>query len=174
MVRPSSRHHLTAMHLSRNLLITLSLCQLAAASQPKSIKPGQYDRLVKESPFTSKVRFVNPPPVDVFADYVLAGVTPLEGSYLVSLFDKKKPEERISIPGNSLGFRVVEVRPGNDGPLSTSVVIGNGTKTGVVGFDEKLLVLKSPTTSKPQASNPNIQMPAGNHPPRPRVLPATN
>jgi hypothetical protein len=162
------------MHLSRNLLIAASLCQLAVASLPTSIKPSQYDRLVTDSPFTTKLRAVSPPHVDVFADYVLAGVTPLDGSYLVSLFNRKKPEERISIPANALGFKLIEVRSGNDGPLSTSVVISHGNETGVVGFDEKLLVLKSSANTKPQPAHPNAQISGGNHPPRPRVLPATH
>jgi len=173
MVR--SRHHLTIMHLSRNLLIAISLCQLAAAAAPTTVKPSRYeDRLVKESPFTTKPRVVNPPPEYAFADYSLAGVTPLQGSYLVTLFNRNKPGERISIPGNSFGFSVVEVHPGNEGPLSTSVTLSNGNQTGVVGFDEKLLVVKAPVAAKPQPSDPNVQMPGGSHLSRPRVIPATH
>lgn len=162
------------MPLSRNFLIALSLCQLALGSAPTSVKPDRYGRLVNDSPFGTKRDIPKPAAPDLFADYSLAGVTPLEGGYLVSLFNKKKPEERISIPGNFLGLSVVEVRPGNDGPLSTTVVISKGSDVGVIGFDEKLLVLKTPATAKPKATNPNVQMPGGNVPPRPRVAPATN
>ncbi len=149
MVRPSSRHHLTAMHLSRNLLIAASLCQFVMAAAPTPIMPNRYGRLWNDSPFTTKP----PPPagpitINPFEDYALGGVTPLEGTYLVTLFNKKKPEERVSIPGNTLGFKVVEVHPGKEGPLSTSVTISNGSRTGTVGFDEKLLVVKAPPVNK--------------------------
>jgi hypothetical protein len=155
MVRPSSRHHLTAMHLSRNLLIALSLCQLASAAAPTPVMPNRYNRLVDNSPFTTKP----PPPagpvtINPFEDYALGGVTPLEGTYLVTLFNKKKPEERVSIPGNTLGFKVVEVHPGKEGPLSTSVTISNGSRTGTVGFDEKLLVVKAPPANKQPNGQP--------------------
>jgi hypothetical protein len=137
------------MHLSRNLLIAASLCQFVMAAAPTPIMPNRYSRLVSDSPFTTKP----PPPVaqiaiNPFEDYALGGVTPLEGTYLVTLFNKKKPEERVSIPGNTLGFKVVEVHPGKEGPLSTSVTISNGSRTGTVGFDEKLLVVKAPPANK--------------------------
>ena len=171
-----SRHHLTAMRLSRNLLVFTALCQSALAAAPTPVVPTRYeDRLVKESPFTTKRRVVTPPPGYFFADYSLAGVTPLQGGYLVTLFNRKNPEERISIPGNSLGFSVVEVHPGNEGPLSTSVTLSNGNQTGVVGFDEKLLVVKKATmAAKPKPSDPNVQMPGATPLSRPRVLPVTH
>lgn len=143
-----------AMHLSRNLLIAASLCQFAMAAAPTPVMPGRYARLWNDSPFTTKPIIEGPIVVNPFEDYALGGVTPLEGAYLVTLFNKKKPEERVSIPGNTLGFKVVEVHPGTKGPLSTTVVISNGNKTGVVGFDEKLLVVKTPPPAKTQPGQP--------------------
>ena len=142
------------MHLSRNLLIAASLCQFAMAAAPTPPMPNRYNRLVDNSPFTTKPIVVAPPTVNPFEDYALGGVTPLEGTYLVTLFNKKKPEERVSIPGNSLGFKVVEVHPGKEGPLSTSVTISNGSRTGTVGFDEKLLVVKVAAPPKQQPGQP--------------------
>ncbi|OYV03709.1 MAG: hypothetical protein CFE26_20735 [Verrucomicrobiales bacterium VVV1] len=145
------------MHLSRNLLIAASLCQFAMAAAPTPVMPNRYGRLWNDSPFTTKPIVVAPITVNPFEDYALGGVTPLEGTYLVTLFNKKKPEERVSIPGNTLGFKVVEVHPGKEGPLSTSVTISNGSRTGTVGFDEKLLVVK--VAVPPKQGGPHGVMP---------------
>ena len=171
MVRPSSRHLLTTMHLSRNLLIAASVCQFAMAAAPAPVMPNRYSRLVDNSPFTTKPIVVAPITVNPFEDYALGGVTPLEGTYLVTLFNKKKPEERVSIPGNTLGFKVVEVHPGKEGPLSTSVTISNGSRTGTVGFDEKLLVVKAPPANKQPNGQPGQPGQPGRTAGVPAVLP---
>lgn len=149
------------MHLSRTLLIAVSLCHVAMAAAPTPVTPNRYSRLWNDSPFTTKPIIVAPPTINPFEDYALGGVTPLDGTYLVTLFNKKKPEERVSIPGNTLGFKVVEVRPGKEGPLSTSVVISNGSRTGTVGFDEKLLVVKAPPANKQQPGRPGMPVMPG-------------
>lgn len=133
----------------------------AHAAPPSPVTLTRYNSLWNDSPFTTKPVIEGPVVLNPFEDYALGGVTPLDGGdYLVTLLNKKKPEERVSIPGNTLGFKVIEVHKGTKGPLSTTVMISNGVKSGLVGFDEKLLVLKAPVAAKPQPGQPG-QAPNG-------------
>ncbi len=127
---------------------------LAHAAPPSPVSPGRYSTLWKDSPFTTKPIIEGPIDVNPFEDYALGGVTPVDGGdYLVTLFNKKKPEERIRIPGNTLGLKVKEVHPGSK-PLSTTVMITNGVKSGLVSFDDKLLAIKAPVAAKQQPGQP--------------------
>lgn len=137
-------------------LVLIFATALAQAAPPSAPSPGRYTPLWNDSPFTTKPIGPIENVVNPFEDYALGGVTPLDGgTYLVTLLNKKKPEERVSIPGNSMGFKVLEVRQGTKGPLSTAVMISNGVKTGLVSFDEKLLIIKAPVAAKQQPGQPN-------------------
>lgn len=136
-------------------LIAAAVTQTVMADPPKKEMLSKYNALSSDSPFTRKPdppidRMVNP-----FEDYVLSGVSPVDGGYFVILQNKKKPEERKVIrPGSQDEFRVVEVRRGTTGPLSTTVMLTDGVKSGEVKFDEKFLTL-----SKPAQKNPNQGQP---------------
>ena len=180
---------------SSSMILSISLAATALALPPSPVSPGRYNTLWNDSPFTTKPVIVGETIINPFEDYALGGVTPLSGgAYMVTLFNKKKPEERVPIPGNNLGFKVVQVHQGTKGPLSTTVTISNGVKTGEVSFDEKLLVVKPPVAAKPQPGqpapngqpvpNPNPAIvapvpqpvpqpgvPGGQRPPRPRIVP---
>lgn len=150
---------------------------LAHAAPPSPVGPSRYAGLWNNSPFTTKPLVEGPIDVNPFEDYALGGVTPLDGGdYLVTLFNKKKPEERIRIPGNTLGLKVKEVHPGTR-PLSTTVMITNGVKSGLVSFDDKLLAIKAPVAAKQQPGQPNgqpqqpVQANNGQPVPQPQIQP---
>jgi hypothetical protein len=183
-------------------LFPLVLAAAASAEVPQKVALVRYTQLWTESPFTRK-----PPPEQIVEstpldDYALGGVSPVDGGYFVILLNRKKPDEKIIIqPGQPSEFRVMEVRAGDTGPLSTTVLVGAGGKSKLLSFDEKLLALKTAPTSKqpqaaggqpPQQGNPPPGQPqaiappqqqAGNRPgqngqgsgqtrpPRPRVIP---
>jgi hypothetical protein len=89
----------------------------------------------------------------------------VDGGYFVILLNRKKPDEKIIIqPGQPSEFRVMEVRPGDTGPLSTTVLVGAGGKNKLLSFDEKLLALKAAPTSK-QPQTPGGQPPQQGNPP---------
>jgi len=160
------------MRLSKFILALAFSASLAQAGPPSPVSLSRYSSLWNDSPFTTKPIVEGPIAVNPFEDYALGGVTPLDGgAYMVTLLNKKKPEERISIPGNTLGFKVVEVHKGTKGPLSTTAVITNGVKTGQIGFDDKLLVIKAaaPPKGQPGQPNPNGQpgQPVPNGQPQP-------
>ena len=144
------------MRLSKFILALAFSATVAQAAPPSPVAPSRYSTLWNDSPFTTKPIVEGPVAINPFEDYALGGVTPLDGgAYMVTLLNKKKPEERISIPGNTLGFKLVEVRKGTKGPLSTTAMISNGVKTGLITFDEKLLVIKAPPAAKQQPGQPN-------------------
>lgn len=144
----------------------LALAVVASADVPQKVALTRYIQLWSDSPFTRKP-IVEPEkestPLD---DYALGGVSPVEGGYFVILLNRKKPDEKVIIqPGQPSEFRVMEVRPGDTGPLSTTVLVGAGSKSKLLNFDEKLLTLKGPPAGgKPQIAG-QAGTPQGNQPP---------
>lgn len=167
------------------LLLSLALTGWAAADLPKKAPITKYTGLWTNSPFTSKPPPPAPPDaVDPLSDYCLAGVSPVAGGYRVTLLNKKKPEERITVdPDNPKGdFKILEVTRKSGDPLGTTVRISSGAVTGTVSFDEKLLVLAAPPAVKTAPKPPTAGAPGapgappmpGNpavREPRPRVIP---
>jgi len=151
------------------LFLPLALATAASADVPQKVPLIRYIQLWSDSPFTRK-----PPPEQIVEttpldDYALGGVSPVDGGYFVILLNRKKPDEKIVIqPGQASEFRVMEVRPGDTGPLSTTVLVGAaGGKSKLLSFDEKLLTLKAPPTGgKSQvAGQTGTAQPPGNQPP---------
>ena len=150
------------------LVLTLALTGWAGADLPKKVLPTKYSTLVTNSPFTSKPPPpVGADPVDELADYALGGVSPIIGGWHVTLLNKKKPDERITLDSDRPreGFKILGVtrKPGD--PLGTVVRLTIGSSTGTVGFDEKLLTLAAPPAPKaapklPPGSHPQAQPPA--------------
>ena len=119
-------------------------------------------------------------------DYALIGVSPIGGTgYRVTLINKKKPEERITVDSDKPpkdGFKVLEVIRKAGDPLGTTVRMNSGSMTGTVSFDTKLLTLAAaPKAAAASRSRANRRSPAS-HPqpvdpnqpqrqPRPRVVP---
>jgi hypothetical protein len=164
-------------------LLAPALVGWAAADLPKKAPLAKYSGLWVNSPFTSKP----PPPTqgpeaNPLEDYALAGVSPISSGYRVTLLNKKKPDERITVDSDkpSGGFKILAVtrKPGE--PLGTVVRMSSGSVTGSVAFDEKLLTLTPPPAANPapQAAPPGVQPQPPQQPgqppqrqPRPRVVP---
>ena len=121
MVRPrpfrlkKPRTPITIVKSSIPILTCLAiLTGWAVAQVPKKVPNSRYSPLWTNSPFTSK-----PPPVepgveaDIVADYALVGVSPVSGGYRVTILNKKKPEERITLDPDNIKstFKVVRVTP---------------------------------------------------------------
>jgi hypothetical protein len=173
-------------------LLPLLFGAWASADVPKKAPITKYSNLWQNSPFTSKP----PPPTateqaNPLEDYALCGISPIGGGYQITLLNKKKPEERITVRSDETkpkhGFKILEVKRKSGDPLGTTVRLSSGSVTGTVAFEEKLLALAAPPATKPHAAagtqgaapmqNPTIQ--PGQLPgrqPRPRVVPppATN
>ena len=167
---------------SRLLLLILALTGGALADLPKKPPISRYTGLWTNSPFTSK-----PPPaeagpaVNPLEDYSLAGVSPIGSGYRVTLLNKKKPEERVTVDSDNpkSDFKILEVIRKAGEPLGTVVRMTAGAVTGTVSFDEKLLVLATAAAAAKPAARPGgapIPQPVlpGQQPqrqPRPRVVP---
>lgn len=172
--------------VSNPVFLLLALAGVAAADLPKKAPISRYTSLWTNSPFTSK-----PPPADPgevanpLDDYALIGVSPIGGSgYRVTLINKKKPEERITVDSDKPptdGFKILEVIRKSGDPLGTTVRMNSGSMTGTVSFDSKLLTLAAapkaaaaPPGQPPQPGQPVPQPIDPNQPqrqPRPRVVP---
>jgi len=170
----------------RILLLTLAVAGWAVAKPPVKPAPSAYSSLWTNSPFTSK-----PPPVgpveaaNPLEDYALLGVSPIGGGYRVTLINKKKPEDRVTVDSDRPskdGFKVLAVTRKAGDPLGTVVRMMSGSLTGTVSFDEKLLAVAAPPAAKaPQAQSgqpvqpgqaqPQIQPGGPGRMPRPRVVP---
>ena len=152
-------HHFPMPTAPRILLLTLALTGLAVADLPKKAPLTKYAGLWTNSPFTSKPPQPEAgPTVNPLEDYALAGVSPVDGGYRVTLLNKKKPEDRIIVESDRPreGFKILEVirKPGD--PLGTIVRMSSGSVTGTVSFDEKFLTLAAPAAAKV-----NPKMPLG-------------
>lgn len=118
-----------------------AITQSVLAELPKKELLSKYSPLWNDSPFTRKP---DPPintAVNPFEDYTLSAVSPVDGGYFVVLQNKKKPEERKIVKPGSSEFKVVGVRHGTTGPLSTTVTLSDGVRSGEVKFDEKYLTI---------------------------------
>ncbi|MGL5017179.1 MAG: hypothetical protein ACRDBP_03530 [Luteolibacter sp.] len=165
------------------VFLALAGAAVALADLPKKAPLSRYSSLWSNSPFTSK-----PPPAEAglaenpLDDYALIGVSPIGGTgYRVTLINKKKPEERITVDSDKPskdGFKIVEVIRKAGDPQGTTVRMNSGSMTGIVAFDAKLLTLAAapkaavqpgqqliPGQPLPQAVDPNQRQP------RPRVVP---
>ena len=147
----------------RILLLTFALAGAAAAVLPKKAPITKYVSLWTNSPFTSP-----PPPVEAgpavnpLEDYALAGVSPVGSGYRITLLNKKKPEERITVDSDNpkSDFKILEVTRKTGDPLGTVVRMSSGTVTGTVSFDEKLLTLATPPAAKtPPKAPPGVVVP---------------
>jgi len=151
------------------LLSILALIGTSAAVQPQKGALSRYARLWADSPFTSK------PPADQnllpnpLEDYALGGISPVAGGYRITLLNRKKPEERISVDPNLIDpkhdFKILGVTRKEGNPLGTVVRLSSGSMSGTVTFDEKLLTLATAP-----AGNAG-QAPGLNRPPMPTPLP---
>jgi hypothetical protein len=142
--------------VSKSVFLLLALAGVAAADLPKKAPISRYSGLWSNSPFTSKPP--PPPPgeeVNPLDDYALIGVSPIGGAgYRVTLINKKKPEERITVDSDKPstgGFKVLEVIRKSGDPLGTTVRMNSGSLPG----------------QPPQPVDPNQPQ----RQPRPRVVP---
>jgi hypothetical protein len=167
-----------------SLLITLAATLGAVAEVPKKSALTKYTGLWTNSPFTSKPIIENgPPPPNPLEDYALCGVSPVGQGYRVTLLNKKKPEERITVDSdrsNKDGFKIIQVTRKAGDPLATVVRMQSSAGEGSISFDEKLLTIAAPA---PRPQNPQAQVQPGmpqpqlqpgqipQRQPRPRVVP---
>lgn len=163
--------------------VLLGLVVPASADVPRKKPVGSYSKLWSQSPFT-----VPPPPPDpgeegpgALDDYVLTGVSKLPEGYFVSLMNKKKREDRITIiPGqpNAGGYKVMSVVQDPIDYKATKVKIsigGMSGETGTVTYDEKYLALKrAPVAAKKPTGKPGTpQVPRPGTPAKPTAKPTT-
>jgi len=173
------------------LLLALLAAPAATANElPRKAPITKYTGLWTNSPFTSR-----PPPaeaapeVNPLEDFALAGVSPVEGGFRVTLLERSNPDERIIIdtrrpssnPDHNFKILGVDRDPGR--PLATTVRLQSGNVTGTVAFEESLLTLKAPPPPPQQQQErgrpqpqPNVDprqqgQPPGERGPRPRVVP---
>lgn len=165
-----------------SLLITLAATLCAVAEVPKKGALSKYQGLWTNSPFTSKpVVLPGDPPPNPLEDYALCGVSPVGQGYRVTLLNKKKPEERITVDSdrsNKDGFKIIQVTRKSGDPLATVVRMQSSVGEGTISFDEKLLAIAAPPKPQNPQAQPGVPQPQQLQPgqmpqrqPRPRVVP---
>lgn len=163
------------MHIAlRIILLTPALVGWAVADLPKKAPLMKYTGLWTNSPFTSKP----PPPeqgpaVNPLEDYALGGVSPIGSGYRVTLLNKKKPDERITVDTDkpSEGFKILSVTRKAGDPLGTIVHMSSGSVSGTVAFDESLLKLAAAPAAAPKPQLPPGVQPQPGQPPQPGQAP---
>lgn len=143
------------------LICMIALTATALAEPPVKKSLGEYSPLWTNSFFTSK-----PPPQgpneaeSAFTDWSLGGVSPVDGGYMITLFNRKKPEMTMTItpkraitndgttmetsePGKGGTFSFVKVEQGKTSWKETKVTLMAGGKVGVLGFDTKSIIPKA-------------------------------
>lgn len=155
------------MNIRLSILLVAS-AGIAAAEVPHKMPLTRYYKLWNDSPLTTKpagpVGDDNP-----FQDYALGGVSPVTGGYQVTLLNKKKPEERLTLSPGQGKFRVVKVQYDERRARGVVVSLSNGSKEGTVTFDDKLLALKTPAPQGQPQKSQGQQQPPHIQPPSPPV-----
>ena len=129
------------------------LCVIVVdAAPPKKPKLAQFTRLWVASPFTIKPVTqggISVTPLE--REWSLGGISPFGSGYSVTIINKKNRKERIRfIPGYESGaFKLLEVKQNPQSYKLSKVLIMKGGQKGWIGYDEKVLKLKSSGTSKP-------------------------
>jgi hypothetical protein len=161
----------------------------ASADVPKKPSNASYAHLWNNSPFTSKPPPVDPGPVvGAFDDWVLGGVSEVEGGYMVTLQHKKNAGESQILrptgtmkyfpdrmeelpPGASGSFKVDRVEFGKTSWMDTVVHLSAGGRSGSVKFDEKTMTPKAGAApqQKPGHQPPGQQQPQAQ--PNPQLQP---
>src|SRR6478609_3656229 len=121
--------------ISSTVFLLLALGGLATADVPKKAPFTRYTPLYTNSPFTSK-----PPPAEAgpennpLDDYALIGVSSIglkgnDSIYRVTLINKKKPEERITVDSDNpkSDFKILGVTRKAGDPLGTVVAMSSGS-----------------------------------------------
>ena len=172
--------------ISHPAFLLLALTGVAMAEVPKKPPLSRYTNLWANSPFTAKP----PPPeagpeINPLDDFALLGVSPIglisgKEGYRVTLINKKKPEERLTVDSGDAKseFKILGVVPKPGSPIDTVVKMSSGSLTGTVAFDEKLLAIaaqvpKQPMPGQPPQPGKPIPQPGMQPPqrmPRPRVV----
>ncbi len=169
MVRARARHlkytilKLLATCLSCAALLTGS----AAAELPKKMPVSHYSRLWTDFMCSLPSKDSSPRPGPQLADeYALAGISPINGGYRVTLMKRKNPELRTTIDTDAPDPRhkILAVSRKSGDFTRTTVTLALGEVTGTIGFDEALL-------ARPKSASPPQQQVKTQHPPRPRVVP---
>jgi hypothetical protein len=124
----------------------------------------RYQRLWNDSPLTTKPEVVRPAvgpgPLD---EWALGGVSETERGFLLVLFNRTKPQEKLIIaPGDSKGFEILEVRRDPANYLQTQVQLRYKNATGWVGYEESLLAIKAPAPQRGPNGRPDGGDPRGN------------
>src|SRR6478752_7967593 len=109
--------------------LLFALVGVASADIPRKAPPGKYNSLATNSPFTSRPQIIEGPKNNPLDDYALLGVSPIGGTgYRVTLINKKKPDDRITVDSGSTktNFKILEVirKPGY--PQGTVVRMQSG------------------------------------------------
>jgi hypothetical protein len=174
------------MTLNAPLLLLLpALTAVLHAGVPQKQPLATYTNLWANSPFTAKPPIMGPATIaNPLEDYALLGVSPISNKgYRVTLINKKKPDERITVESGKTsadGFSIIEVKREAGQPLKTTVEMASGTMRGTVSFEENLLTIAAPPPTAPvpaqgQAPVPQVQGQAPGQviqaQPRPRVVP---
>ena len=140
--------------ISHISLFILALAGSAAARVPGKAKLGDYDHLWENSPICRKPVERNSPPKEEFlSEWLLGGVSEVEGGYLVTLCHRQNAGERLVIrptgtyhylshgmeviePGT---FRIERVQLPKDW-RDLEVHLLAGDERGVLKFEEKALL----------------------------------
>jgi hypothetical protein len=154
---------------------------------PRKVNSSQYTLLWTKSPFTTP-----PPPIVVepgpgeFDELALRGIAQISpGHYLITLADKKHPEDtQVIDTERDPEYKVLKVERNPDEALGTVVTLKKGSFTGTVSYDEKISSAPKTATpvvkpgQKPQIPGqppgptlPQPNLPPGVHQPRMRVVP---
>lgn len=168
------------MKIQVSLLSWLALAAVACAGAPSQPTLTRYSKLWVNSVFTTKPEIVTND-VNPLEDYALGGISKLEDGYYAILLNRKKPDDKIVIyPGKKNEFEVLDVKWPSGSWRDAVVTVRNGSKSGIVKFEDKLLTLKPAPSQTPQKGKPAAkpgtkpQAPGGRNngrrTPRPRVV----
>lgn len=155
--------------IQRTLLSLLAVTVCADADVPRKALLSKYRGLWDNSPFTTKPIVDNGPAQDdAFEDYTLAGVSPVQGGYRVTLMKRNDPSDRTFVypndPQAKHGFRILSVERDPNTPRSTVVRMKSGSRIGTVTYDEKLLTIAAPKPQQGKIQNRPVQQGGRNIP----------
>ena len=136
-------NHLAIVSVS---LLSLGVASVASAAPPRKPTVGQFNKLIRESPFTIKPKPPEPggsvTPLE--RDWMLGSIRPDGSAYAVTLINKKNRKERIRFePGFSpADFKLLEVKQDPRDSSRSRVRVRKGNQTAWLTYDEKLIKVR--------------------------------
>ena len=146
------------MNLKRAYILCVPaiMAGLCHAKPPERLNIGQFNNLIQSSPFTVKpVRKQAEEETPLARDWTLAGISPNDDGFSVTIMNKNNRQQRIRfIPGFDTGdFKLLAVEQDTASRNDSRVHIQKGSQKAWIGYDEEVVKTRTVARSRAGVNN---------------------